>query len=57
MLALSTHSPGIMVKCGDDIIIFDSEFVDFTRPGFSALAHRSPVEVAYTHGVFCLPAM
>eukprot|EP00283_Hemiselmis_rufescens_P010490 CAMPEP_0173424044 /NCGR_PEP_ID=MMETSP1357-20121228/4082_1 /TAXON_ID=77926 /ORGANISM="Hemiselmis rufescens, Strain PCC563" /LENGTH=574 /DNA_ID=CAMNT_0014387211 /DNA_START=69 /DNA_END=1793 /DNA_ORIENTATION=+ len=47
-------SPGVMVKCGDDVIIFDSDLVDFTRPGFSALAHRSPVEVALTHGVFCL---
>uniref|UniRef100_A0A6U5AX03 GDP-fucose pyrophosphorylase domain-containing protein n=1 Tax=Hemiselmis andersenii TaxID=464988 RepID=A0A6U5AX03_HEMAN len=46
--------PGVMVKCGDDVIIFDSDLVDFSRPGFSALAHRSPVEVAFTHGVFCL---
>ena len=46
--------PGVFVKCGDDIIIFDSNLVDLSREGFTALAHRSPVEVAYTHGVFVL---
>ena len=43
-----------MVKCGDDIIVFDSDLVDLTRQGFTALGHRSPLAVAHTHGVFCL---
>jgi len=78
-----------MIKCGDDVIVFDSGECDFSRPGspsaplcapllsydppsctlyieatsilftrrgagFTALAHRSTVEVAFTHGVFCL---
>mmetsp|Transcript_20935 Transcript_20935/g.69896 ORF Transcript_20935/g.69896 Transcript_20935/m.69896 type:complete len:578 (-) Transcript_20935:37-1770(-) len=48
--------PGVMLKCGDDIIIFDSDVCDFNQPGFTALAHRSTVDIAYTHGVFCLEA-
>jgi hypothetical protein len=50
MLCDLDPAPGVFVKCGDDIIIFDSSLVDLSREGFTALAHRSPVEVAYTHG-------
>ena len=43
-----------MIKCGDDIIIFDAAECEWNRPGFTALAHRSTVDIAFTHGVFCL---
>jgi fucose-1-phosphate guanylyltransferase len=47
--------PGaVMIKCGDDIIIFDAQACRWNLPGFTALAHRSPVDIALTHGVFCL---
>jgi hypothetical protein len=48
-------APGaVMIKCGDDVIIFDSDVCHWHLPGFTALAHRSPVDIALTHGVFCL---
>ena len=48
-------APGaVMIKCGDDVIIFDAEECQWDRPGFTALAHRSTVDIALTHGVFCL---
>jgi hypothetical protein len=25
--------PGVMIKCGDDVIVFDSGECDFSRPG------------------------
>lgn len=55
----------VMVTCADDICIFDHEFVtkslvqmgqrDELR-GIMAFAHRSPVEIGLTHGVFVLNA-
>jgi len=50
----SKACPCVFIKCADDIIIFDSDICDFSQRGFTALAHRSPVEIAYTHGVFAL---
>ena len=51
----SRVAPGtIMIKCGDDVIIFDAEECQWDRAGFTALAHRSTVDIAFTHGVFCL---
>ena len=47
--------PGVFVTCADDILIFDSGACDFTAPGFTALAHRSPLVTAAGHGVFSLP--
>jgi fucose-1-phosphate guanylyltransferase len=47
--------PGVFVTCADDILIFDSAVCDFTSPGFTALAHRSPLVTAAGHGVFSLP--
>lgn len=47
--------PGVFVTCADDILIFDSAVCDFTSPGFTALAHRSPLVTAAGHGVFALP--
>lgn len=47
--------PGVFVTCADDILIFDSAACDFTSPGFTALAHRSPLVTAAGHGVFSLP--
>ena len=46
MLCDLAPPPGVFVKCGDDIVIFESRLVDLSRDGFTALAHRSPVEVA-----------
>ena len=48
-------NPGaVMIKCGDDVIIFDADECEWNKPGFTALAHRSTVDIAYSHGVFCL---
>jgi len=48
--------PGVFVTCADDVVFFDAAQCDFTRPGVTALAHRSPLAVAEGHGVFLLPA-
>ena len=50
-----TMIPGVFVTCADDILLFDGGVCDFTRPGFTALAHRSPLITASGHGVFLLP--
>ncbi|XP_026881062.2 fucose-1-phosphate guanylyltransferase isoform X2 [Electrophorus electricus] len=49
--------PGVLVTCADDIELYStSESVMFRRPGFTALAHPSPVSIGTTHGVFVLEA-
>ncbi|KAJ8418608.1 hypothetical protein AAFF_G00001070 [Aldrovandia affinis] len=49
--------PGILVTCADDIELYstgDTESIVFDRPGFTAVAHPSPISVGTTHGVFVL---
>ncbi|KAI1889322.1 hypothetical protein AGOR_G00178040 [Albula goreensis] len=49
--------PGVLVTCADDIELYsigDTEIIAFDRPGFTALAHPSPISVGTTHGVFVL---
>ncbi|KAM6921587.1 fucose-1-phosphate guanylyltransferase [Xenentodon cancila] len=49
--------PGILVTCADDIELYsieDDQSVKFDKPGFTALAHPSPLSVGTTHGVFVL---
>ncbi|KAM9848566.1 fucose-1-phosphate guanylyltransferase [Aulostomus maculatus] len=50
-------NPGVLVTCADDIELYSvsqEEGVKFDRPGFTALAHPSPLSVGKTHGVFVL---
>lgn len=50
-------TPGVLVTCADDIELYsisESENVTFNKPGFTALAHPSPLSVGTTHGVFVL---
>lgn len=47
--------PGVLVTCADDIEIYttaDGDGVKFEKPGFTALAHPSPLSIGTTHGVF-----
>lgn len=49
--------PGILVTCADDIEIYstgEDDSVRFDKPGFTALAHPSPLSIGTTHGVFLL---
>ncbi|XP_076860503.1 fucose-1-phosphate guanylyltransferase [Brachyhypopomus gauderio] len=47
--------PGVMVTCADDIELYScSQSVVLDRPGFTALAHPSPLSIGTTHGVFVL---
>ncbi|XP_067845882.1 fucose-1-phosphate guanylyltransferase [Heptranchias perlo] len=49
--------PGVLVTCADDIELYcvgEVEAVCFDRPGFTALAHPSPLSIGTTHGVFVL---
>uniref|UniRef100_UPI0037E8D60B fucose-1-phosphate guanylyltransferase n=1 Tax=Semicossyphus pulcher TaxID=241346 RepID=UPI0037E8D60B len=49
--------PGVLVTCADDIELYstaEDESVRFDKPGFTALAHPSPLSVGTTHGVFVL---
>lgn len=49
--------PGVLVTCADDIEIYttaDGDSVKFDKPGFTALAHPSPLSIGTTHGVFVL---
>uniref|UniRef100_A0A3P9INQ5 Fucose-1-phosphate guanylyltransferase n=1 Tax=Oryzias latipes TaxID=8090 RepID=A0A3P9INQ5_ORYLA len=53
----SKMKPGILVTCADDIELYsvaEGEEVRFDKPGFTALAHPSPLSVGTTHGVFVL---
>lgn len=50
-------TPGVLVTCADDIELYsvsEDERVTFNKPGFTALAHPSPLSVGTTHGVFVL---
>ncbi|XP_067369792.1 fucose-1-phosphate guanylyltransferase isoform X2 [Channa argus] len=49
--------PGLLVTCADDIELYsiaEDEIVRFNKPGFTALAHPSPLSIGTTHGVFVL---
>lgn len=53
----SHMKPGVLVTCADDIELYsitEDENVRFDRPGFTALAHPSPLSIGTTHGVFVL---
>ncbi|CAN9500506.1 unnamed protein product [Ophioblennius macclurei] len=53
----SQMKPGVLVTCADDIELYstgEGESVQFDKPGFTALAHPSPLAVGTTHGVFVL---
>ncbi|XP_063322319.1 fucose-1-phosphate guanylyltransferase [Pelmatolapia mariae] len=53
----SQMKPGVLVTCADDIELYsiaEKESVKFDKPGFTALAHPSPLSVGTTHGVFVL---
>ncbi|XP_076009322.1 fucose-1-phosphate guanylyltransferase [Genypterus blacodes] len=53
----SQMKPGILVTCADDIEIYslaEGETICFDKPGFTALAHPSPLSIGTTHGVFVL---
>uniref|UniRef100_A0A672I4I9 Fucose-1-phosphate guanylyltransferase n=1 Tax=Salarias fasciatus TaxID=181472 RepID=A0A672I4I9_SALFA len=53
----SQMKPGILITCADDIELYstgEGESVRFDKPGFTALAHPSPLTVGTTHGVFVL---
>ncbi|XP_054458477.1 fucose-1-phosphate guanylyltransferase [Anoplopoma fimbria] len=53
----SHMKPGVLVTCADDIELYstgDDESVRFDKPGFTALAHPSPLSIGTTHGVFVL---
>jgi len=48
-------NPGILVVASDAIELFNSEGDwSLTKPGFTALAHPSPIVIGTTHGVFVL---
>ncbi|XP_061680302.1 fucose-1-phosphate guanylyltransferase [Syngnathoides biaculeatus] len=49
--------PGVLVTCADDIELYSvagDQRVAFDKPGFTALAHPSPLSVGAAHGVFVL---
>ncbi|CAJ1060377.1 fucose-1-phosphate guanylyltransferase [Xyrichtys novacula] len=49
--------PGVLVTCADDIELYstaEDESITFDQPGFTALAHPSPLTIGTTHGVFVL---
>ena len=47
--------PGIFVVASDCFELFNSDGNwCFSQPGFTALAHPSPIEIGTTHGVFVL---
>lgn len=53
----SHMKPGVLVTCADDIELYsiaEDENVRFDKPGFTALAHPSPLSIGMTHGVFVL---
>lgn len=53
----SEMKPGVLVTCADDIELYsiaEDEIVKFDKPGFTALAHPSPLSIGITHGVFVL---
>ncbi|XP_032237107.1 fucose-1-phosphate guanylyltransferase [Nematostella vectensis] len=46
--------PGVLLVCPDTLELFNTgiQTCCFTKPGFTALAHPSPIEIGTTHGVF-----
>ncbi|XP_068176024.1 fucose-1-phosphate guanylyltransferase isoform X2 [Antennarius striatus] len=53
----SQMKPGVLVTCADDIELYstaENESIRFDKPGFTALAHPSPLLIGTTHGVFVL---
>lgn len=53
----SHMKPGVLVTCADDIELYsiaEDTRVRFDKPGFTALAHPSPLSIGTTHGVFVL---
>ena len=51
----SRMNPGIFVAASDCFELFNREGDwSLSKPGFTALAHPSPVTVGTTHGVFVL---
>ena len=48
--------PGVFISCPDIMELFTIEQGDWTfeRPGITAIAHPSPIEIGTTHGVFIL---
>ncbi|XP_053360784.1 fucose-1-phosphate guanylyltransferase [Clarias gariepinus] len=48
-------NPGVLVTCADDIELYSAiQNVEFNKPGFTALAHPSPLIIGQSHGVFVL---
>ncbi|KAK3566544.1 hypothetical protein QTP86_034627 [Hemibagrus guttatus] len=48
-------NPGVLVTCADDVMLYSAiQSVEFTKPGFTALAHPSPLSIGQSHGVFVL---
>lgn len=48
-------NPGVLVTCADDIELYSAiPRVEFNKPGFTALAHPSPLSIGQSHGVFVL---
>ncbi|XP_014677526.1 PREDICTED: fucose-1-phosphate guanylyltransferase-like [Priapulus caudatus] len=50
--------PGVFLTCADDIEVYELGRDDdwtFSNPGFTALAHPSPLSTGTGHGVFILP--
>eukprot|EP00755_Sulcionema_specki_P008329 Sspe_Gene.5876::Locus_1962_Transcript_1_1_Confidence_1.000_Length_2771::g.5876::m.5876/K00976/FPGT; fucose-1-phosphate guanylyltransferase len=45
---------GYFVTCSDDLIFYDHAHCDFSKRGFTAFGHPSPVTVGKDHGVFIL---
>ena len=41
----SKMKPGVFLTCADDLTFFDSSKCDFTKGGFTALAHPSTIEI------------
>lgn len=53
----SHMKPGVLVTCADDIELYsiaEDQCISFDKPGFTALAHPSPLSIGTTHGVFVL---
>lgn len=49
-------NPGIFISCPDimEPFSFDNSEWGFHKPGITAIAHPSPIEIGTTHGVFVL---
>ncbi|XP_060788667.1 fucose-1-phosphate guanylyltransferase [Neoarius graeffei] len=48
-------NPGVLVTCADDVELYSTiQRVEFNKPGFTALAHPSPLSIGQSHGVFVL---